>query len=74
MRKLEHGEILDEDSQWVKELGASADLDRAEGGLSLPEEIMATLNNSFEHECLEEAVTLLGANHRPDSMDDGIRG
>ena len=74
MRKLEHGEILDEDSQWAKELGASADLDRAEGGLSLPEEIMATLNNSFEHECLEEAVTLLGANHRPDSMDDGIRG
>ena len=74
VQNLERTEVLDGKSQWAQELRGSADLDSPEGGLTLPEEIMATLNNAFEHECLEEAVVLLGATPRPDNVADTIRG
>jgi hypothetical protein len=33
-----------------------------------------TINNEFEHECLDEAVKLLNANHICQSTDDQVPG
>jgi hypothetical protein len=65
---------MDGDSEWAKELESPEEELNHSDGPPLHEEIIATLNNSFEHECLEEAATLLGASHRPDSTTDSIRG
>ena len=48
--------------------------DSDETSTVLGDALLTTLNNSFEHECLEEAVALLGATSRPDAQDDVIRG
>ena len=41
---------------------------------TLHEALLTTLNNYFEHECLEEAVALLRPTSRPDTLADQIQG
>ena len=65
-------EVDDASSRFAKELRHSDDEETA--GSVLGDALLATVNNSFEHECLEEAVALLGATSRPDAPDDLIRG
>ena len=66
-------EVQDAGSRFAKELSHS-DSDDETPSAALGDALLTTLNNSFEHECLEEAVALLGATSRPDAQDDLIRG
>ena len=65
-------EVDDASARFAKELRHSDDAEIAVSVLG--DVLLATVNNSFEHECLEEAVALLGATSRPDAPDDLFRG
>jgi hypothetical protein len=71
VKEIQSTEVLDSDSQFAKEL---IEPQGDEPGQVLDDALMATINNTFEHECLEEAVALLGAVPRGDSHADAIRG
>ena len=60
--------VLDRNSRFARGINLNDEpppLDKA---------LLTTLNNAFEHECLEEAVALLGASLWPDVPSDQIRG
>ena len=69
-RQIEETKVLDVNSRFAKEIG----IDTESVATVMDGAFLQTLNNSFEHECLEEAVVLLGATSRPDAPDDQIRG
>ena len=72
VRKIEMTEIDDASSRFTKEHRHS-DNEETTGSV-LGDALLATVNNPFEHECLEEAVALLVATLRPDVPDDLFRG
>ena len=66
--QIEESKVLDGNSRFVREINFNDEPPAHD------EALLTTLNNSFEHECLEEAVALLGATSRPDALADQIRG
>jgi hypothetical protein len=69
VKEYESTQIRDEGSRFGREL-----LEGTDEGVRLSEELLNTINNAFEHECLAEAVHLLGARQVPDDPQDSIRG
>ena len=68
-------EVHDASSRFANGLRHSDSDDVEEtAGSVLGDTLLATVNNTFEHECLEEVVALLGATSRPDAPDNLIRG
>ena len=68
IRQIEETKVLDGNSRFAREINFNDEPP------PLDEALLTTLNNSFEHECLEEAVALLGATSRPDAPAVQIRG
>ena len=68
IHQIKETKVLDGNSRFAREINFN---DEPPG---LDEALLTTLNNSFEHECLEEAVPLLRATSRPDAPADQIRG
>ena len=67
-------EVDDASSRFAKVLRHSDTDDEETAGSVLGDALLTTVNISFVHESLEEAVAFLGATLRPDTLDDLIRG
>ena len=72
MHKIEITLVDDARSRFAKELRHFDDEETA--GSVLNNALLATVNNLFEHKCLEEVIALLYATSQPDAPDDLIRG
>ena len=68
IRQIKETKVLDGNSRFTREINFN------NKPPALDEALLTTLNNSFEHECMEEAVALLGATSRPEAPADQIRG
>ena len=75
VHQIEMTEVDDTSTRFAKELHHSDSDDEEETASSVLGDVLpTTVNNAFEHECLEEAVALLGATSWPDAPDNLIRG
>ena len=68
LRQIEEMKVPDRNSRFAREINFNDEPP------PLEEALLTTRNNSFEHECLEEAVALLRATWRPNATADQIRG
>ena len=71
VKEIKSSKVLDSNSQFAKQL-IKPQGDQT--GQVLDDVLMATINNTFKHECLEEAVSLLCAVPCGDSHMDAIQG
>jgi hypothetical protein len=71
VEEIESTEVLDSESQFTKEL---IEPRGDEPGHIIDHLLMATINNAFEHECLEVVVASISAFPCEDSPADVIRG
>ena len=65
--QIEEMKVLDGNSRFARQINFNDEPP------PLDESLLTTLNNSFEHECLEEDFALLEATSRPDAPADQIR-
>ncbi len=72
VKLIENTKVLDSDSEFARELRGDREQNESEGGVN--KGLLKIMNNSLEHQCLEEAIFLLGAVARTDAPEDTIRG